>query len=108
MKTTETFEGVQHDIIDAVAQSRSLVVEANRAVADLVHRAIPTSARQRLSDSAPGATTLIGAAFDLPGRLIAENRQFAEDLVAAWLEPTENGDTGPAVSPEDAAENGTI
>ena len=80
---TEFTEAAQEQTLAAVKQSQQLVVDAVRAWAVAVEKAVPELPASPLVDELPAPEELVRSSFDFAERMLKAQREFAEQVVAA-------------------------
>jgi hypothetical protein len=87
-------QGVQEQILDTIRKSQEAVTDAIRTWAETVQSITPSLPATPLADKLPKPGELVSDAYDFAERLLAAQRRFAEDVIAA---------TAPALTGKDAA-----
>jgi len=80
---TEYVVAAQDRTLSAVRQSQSAIVEAVEGWVKAVEAAAPEVPAIPVPKGLPTAEELIQTSFDFYGKLLAAQREFAQDLVAA-------------------------
>jgi hypothetical protein len=86
-------QGVQEQILDTIRKSQQAVTDAIRTWAETVQSVTPSLPAAPLADKLPKPGELVSDAYDFAERLLAAQRKFAEDVIAA---------TAPALTGKDA------
>src|ERR1700733_6149438 len=76
-------QGVQEQILDTIRKSQEAVTDAIRTWAETVQSITPSLPTPPLADKLPKPGELVSDAYDFAERLLAAQRKFAEDVVAA-------------------------
>jgi len=74
---------VQEQILDTIRKSQEAVTDAIRTWAETVQSITPSLPTPPLADKLPKPGELVSDAFDFAERLLAAQRKFAEDVIAA-------------------------
>jgi hypothetical protein len=81
--TTEYVVAAQDRTLSALRQSQSAVVEAVEGWAKAVESAAPELPAIPVLESLPSPEEIIQTSFDFYGKVLAAQREFAQNLVAA-------------------------
>ncbi len=81
--TIEYTKAAQDKTLEAIKQGQSVIVEAVAAWAKAAEKAIPAIPALPGAAELPSAQELVTTVFDFYGDVLAEQRKFATDLVAA-------------------------
>ena len=76
-------QGVQEQILDTIRKSQEAVTDAIRTWAETVQSITPSLPTPPLADKLPKPGELVSDAYDFAERLLAAQRKFAEDVIAA-------------------------
>jgi hypothetical protein len=76
-------QGVQEQILDTIRKSQEAVTDAIRTWAETVQSITPSLPAAPLADKLPKPGELVSDAYDFAERLLAAQRKFAEDVIAA-------------------------
>ena len=76
-------QGVQEQILDTIRKSQEAVTDAIRTWAETVQSITPSLPSAPLADKLPKPGELVSDAYDFAERLLAAQRKFAEDVIAA-------------------------
>ena len=83
-ETQNVAQAVQDQVLDGVRKSQQAIVEAVQAWADTVKRLTPeVPSAAKVTEQMPEPAELIDNAFDFASQLLAAQRQFAHDVLAA-------------------------
>jgi hypothetical protein len=76
---------LQDEFLKTIRNSQETVVEAVKTWADTVQSVTPKTSpvQMPLTDKLPKPEEVVASAYDLAEKLLASQRQFAEDLVKA-------------------------
>jgi hypothetical protein len=74
---------VQGQILDTIRKSQEAVTDAIRTWAETVQSITPSLPVPPLADKLPKPGELVSDAYDFAERLLAAQRKFAEDVIAA-------------------------
>ena len=74
---------VQGQILDTIRKSQEAVTDAIRTWAETVQSITPSLPTPPLADKLPKPGELVSDAYDFAERLLAAQRKFAEDVIAA-------------------------
>jgi hypothetical protein len=86
MTDTKTLnQELQGQVLDTIRKSQETVVEAMKNWADTVQALTPSLPVPSMpfSDKLPKPADLVANAYDFAGQLLASQRKFAEDVLAA-------------------------
>ncbi len=83
MSTTPDLTTAQEQFLDGIRQGQDAVVEAVRVWAEAAARTAPLAPLPAPALDLPDPADLVARSFDAAERLLAEQRAFAERLVAA-------------------------
>jgi hypothetical protein len=81
----------QEQLLEGIRQSQQVVIDAVRAFADAAAKATPAVALPEPPADLPKPAEVVADAFDFAERLLASQRDFAEQLVAVVPEPDKPG-----------------
>jgi hypothetical protein len=89
---------VQEEILNTVRKSQAAVVDAIQTWASAVQSITPALPDVNLpfADKLPRPQDLIAGAYDFAEQLLASQRKFAEDVMAATAPLTAGGNEAPA------------
>ena len=88
---------VREQIMDTIRKSQEAVTDAIRTWAETVQSITPSLPSVPLADKLPKPGELVSDTYDFAERLLAAQRKFAEDVIAA---------TAPALTGKDDAASG--
>jgi hypothetical protein len=77
---------LQGQVLDTIRKSQETVVDAIKSWADTVQAftpSLPAVPGMPFSDKLPKPSDLVANAYDFAGQLLASQRKFAEDVLAA-------------------------
>lgn len=77
---------VQGQTLDTIADSQKRALDVNEKVAEVLKDRVP-AVKLPFVAVLPSAADGVKLYFDFAGKLLAGNRQFAENIVAAWITP---------------------
>jgi hypothetical protein len=80
---TELTETAQEQTLAAIRQSQRHVVEAVRAWAEAVEKAVPAVPAVPLSEELPTPQQVVEASFSFAEKLLKAQREFAEQVLEA-------------------------
>jgi hypothetical protein len=95
--TKNITQELQEQVLDGIRRSQESVVEAVKTWADAVHALTPSLPVPEMpfADNLPKPAELVANAYDFAGQLLASQRKFAEDVLAATAPVlTANGGAG--------------
>lgn len=81
--TIEYTKAAQDKTLEAIKQGQAVIVEAATAWAKAAEKTIPAIPALPGASALPGADELVKTSFDFYGEVLATQRQFANDLIAA-------------------------
>jgi hypothetical protein len=89
---------VQEEILNTVRKSQAAVVDAIQTWASAVQSITPTLPDVNLpfADKLPRPQDLVAGAYDFAEQLLASQRKFAEDVIAATAPLTAGSNEAPA------------
>lgn len=80
--TSTTYAAIEDQVLDAVKFGQQAIVDGVRAVTETVKNVIPAGSVP-FADSLPKPSEYVERAFSLSERLLANQKQFTQDLLAA-------------------------
>jgi hypothetical protein len=86
MAVITQIEKVQTQALDALAESQTKALEVNEKFADAVKDRLP-ELKVPFAGFLPTPAEGVKLYFDFAGKLLANNRAFAEKFVSAWSVP---------------------
>lgn len=83
MPTTPDLTAAQEQFLESVRQGQDAVIEAVRVWSDATFKAVSATPLPDVPADPPKPAELVAGGFDFAERLLAEQRAFAERLLAA-------------------------
>jgi hypothetical protein len=84
-KTTEFSEAVREEVLASVKQAQQFTIDAVNAWVDAVGKVVPQLPSLPFAPARADAVEGVAAAFEAAEELLATQRKFVSDLVAAFI-----------------------
>jgi len=94
----QSVTAAQEQLLDGIRQNQQIVLEAIRAWADAAQHlpTVPTQGLPSLPVDLPEPKELVAGTFDFAEKLLATQREFVEELLAAVPAPAAKPEPAPA------------